>query len=87
MSKVTIDKEQAHADFLAILRNSWTFARMTQEEQQKAIQALDCSKRVKGSYYQRWDVYQIIYDAFLLGVGYDGPSWREPEPRRPIPLF
>lgn len=72
-------KEQAQADYIAMIRNSWTFQRMTQEEQETAIQALLCSEMLKGSYKQRYSALNAVYRAFLLGIGYDGPQRREPE--------
>lgn len=70
-------KEQAQADFIAMTRNSWTFQRMTQKEQDTAIQALLCSGMLKGSYKQRYCALNAVYRAFLLGIGYNGPQWRE----------
>lgn len=72
-------KEQAQADFITMTRNSWTFQRMTQKEQEAAIQALLCSEMLKGSYKQRYSALNAVYRAFLLGICYDGPQWREPE--------
>lgn len=72
-------KEQAQADYIVITRNSWTFQRMTQEEQEKAIQALLCSEMIKGSYEQRYSAFNAVYRAYLLGIGYDGPQWRMSE--------
>lgn len=70
-------KEQAQADFINMIRNSWTFQRMTQREQEKAVEALHCPEGLQGSYRQRWIAYQSIYNAFLLGIGYNGTLWRE----------
>lgn len=69
--------EQAQADYIAMTRNSWTFQRMTQMEQEVAIQALLCSEMIRGSYKQRYSALNAVYRAFLLGIGYDGPQWRE----------
>lgn len=80
-------KEQAQADFIAMTRNSWTFQRMTQKEQEAAIQALLCSEMLKGSYKQRYSALNAVYRAFLLGIGYDGPQWREQEENKPLPLI
>ena len=80
-------KEQAQADFIAITRNSWTFQRMTQWEQETAIQALLCSDMIKGSYEQRYSALNAVYRAFLLGIRYDGPQWREPEENKPLPFI
>lgn len=46
-------KEQAQADYITMIRNSWTFQRMTQKEQEKAIKALHCPDMLQGSYKQR----------------------------------
>ena len=70
-------KEQAQADYIAMIRNSWTFQRMTQEEQDKAIKALHCHDMLQGSYKQRWYTMEAVYWAYLLGIGYDGAQWRE----------
>lgn len=80
-------KEQAQADFITMIRNSWTFQRMTQKEQEKAIEALHCPDSLQGNYKQRWIAYQMIYRAFLLGIGYDGAQWREPEENKPLPFI
>lgn len=72
-------KERAQADYIAMTRNSWTFQRMTQMEQEVAIQALLCSDMINGSYKQRYSALNAVYRAFLLGIGYNGPQWREPE--------
>ena len=80
-------KEQAQADYIAMIRNSWTFQRMTQEEQEKAINALHCPDMLQGSYRQRWYTLEAVYRAFLLGIGYDGADWREPEENKPLPFI
>lgn len=80
-------KEQAQADYIAMIRNSWTFQRMTQKEQKKAIKALHCPDMLQGSYKQRWYTLEAVYRAFLLGIGYDGAYWREPEENKPLPFI
>ena len=80
-------KEQAQADYIAMIRNSWTFQRMTQEEQEKAIRALRCSDMLQGSYKQRWYTLEAVCRAFLLGIGYDGPCWRESEESKTLPFI
>lgn len=80
-------KEQAQADYIAMTRNSWTFQRMTQKEQDAAIQALLCGEMLEGSYKQRYSALNAVYRAFLLGIGYNGPQWREPEENKPLPFI
>lgn len=77
------DKEQAVGDFLAMIRKSWTYERLTDDEKaryEKVVQlwAYDnpCD-RIKGNYVERFSVMQMIYDAFLAGVGYTGMGWRD----------
>lgn len=86
MSKQPQNKEQAKPDFIQMIRNAWTVGRMTQEEQTRLFDLLqDCNPN--GTYWRRWDTFNVIFHAFLDGLGYDGPDWREPEPQRPRPLF
>lgn len=80
-------KEQAQADYIAMIRNSWTFQRMTQKEQEKAIKALHCLDMLQGSYKQRWYTMEAVYRAYLLGIGYDGAYWRESEENKPLPFI
>lgn len=80
-------KEQAQADYITMIRNSWTFQRMTQKEQEKAIKELHCPDMLQGSYKQRWYTLEAVYRAFLLGIGYDGAYWREPEENKPLPFI
>ena len=80
-------KEQAQADYITMIRNSWTFQRMTQKEQEKAIKALHCPDMLQGSYKQRWYTLEAVYRAFLLGIGYAGAYWREPEENKPLPFI
>lgn len=79
-------KEQAQADYIVIIRNSWTFQRMTQKERETAIQALLCGDMLQGSYKQRYSALNAVYRAFLLGIGYDGAQWRESEENQPLPF-
>ena len=74
------DKEQAYFDFLKMVKRSWTYARMTEQEQEKCVSALRFGVEqglVAGRYEQRWGQLQAIQHAFLLGIGYDGAFWRE----------
>ena len=70
-------KENAIYNYIEMTRDSWTFDRMTADEKKRCIEALKYSN-VKGPYNTRWDALHAVYFAFLLGVGYTGPTWREP---------
>lgn len=73
------NKNNVFADYLEMIKNSWTYARMTEEEKEK-IQELLTSGRikedVKGTYKQRWQALNGVYYAFLIGIGYDNFDWR-----------
>ena len=67
-------------DFLLSIFGSWTFQRMTEEEREKCLDALNwgaSAGAVKGAKNARWLILQALYNAFLVGIGYDGPNWRE----------
>ena len=75
-------KENAIQEYKKIIRQSWTYLRMTQDEQERLDELLDSVRTydaVKGSYKTRWAIIGGIYNAFLVGLGYDGPYWRETE--------
>ena len=73
------NKDDVFIDFLDMIKNSWTYARMTQEEKEK-IQEILTSGRIKedikGTYKQRYNALNAVYYAFLIGIGYDNFNWR-----------
>ena len=81
-------KESAAPDFMRTISKSWTYCRLTEEEKDRLDDAIDFATlaAVKGSFNRRWDVLQAVYHAFLNGVGYNGPTWREPNPNE-VPAF
>ena len=74
-------KENAWSDFRQMIMKSWTWARLTDDERIKALDALhfaDDQGYIIGSYRQRWGIMNSVWFAFLLGVGYDNSmNWRE----------
>lgn len=73
------NKEEALKDYLTMIAQSWTWARLTKEEQQKFIELL-CEERnkktVRGNYHQRFDAYNSFYDFFINALGYKPIGWR-----------
>ena len=72
--------EQAKQDYIEMIKQSWTWARLTQEERTKFLELLEhpCSTAViKGTYKQRWDACEALYHTFLEGLGYKPLEWRE----------
>ena len=78
-------KENATNNYISMTIHSWTFDRMTEDEKKRCIESLKYAK-VAGAYNTRWEILHSIYHAFLLGLGYTGPRWREPE-NSERPLF
>lgn len=78
-------KEQAKQDYLDMIKQSWTWAKLTQQEKDKFLELLEhpCSAVViKGSYEQRWQACEAIYHTFLEGLGYTPLDWRETTPTK-----
>ena len=76
-------KENTLSIFMHMIYNSWTYERMTADEQErleKAVDWADSQGMIKGSFDKRWKVLQAIYNAFLQGIGFSGHLWREPNP-------
>lgn len=76
-------KENVFKDHLDMVKNSWTYARLTSKEKERLEELYydNCvRKSVKGNYEQRYETLNTLYRAFLSGVGYTSYtncSWRE----------
>ncbi len=70
-------KENAINDFNELIKNSWTYNRMTKEEKLKWNEVLSNCFDINGSYDQRIHCLHKVYTAFLIGIGYTGWKWRE----------
>jgi hypothetical protein len=74
------DKNLAKSNYLKSIEQSWTWAKLTQEERTKFLELLEhpCSAVViKGTYNQRWEACDALYYTFLMGLGYTPLEWRE----------
>ena len=74
------DKDNVIIDFNHMIMQSWTYDKMSLEEKKRWNNILNDGRTVKslrGSYYARWDILQAIYNAYLIGIGYTGCTWRE----------
>lgn len=69
------DKESAAAHFMDVTRHSWTWGKMTKEEQRRFYDVLP--DELKGTYDQRYSLLNAIYRAYLQGLGYTGMGWRD----------
>lgn len=80
------DKNEALKDYKKMIVNSWTYERMTKEEKQRLFEMFDnvqTAEALKGSYSQRWEVLQALYNSFLLALGYCW-NWREKNENAPF---
>ena len=83
-------KENARRDFIEMIRHSWTWNRMTEDEKIICIDLFlgrRATDAIKGDYKARWIICNAIYGAYLDGLGYDGGFWREPTTTEPVPRF
>lgn len=70
--------------FQNIIKKSWTWQKLTQEEQQRFID-MDVFDKIKGTDKQRIEWLNTIYIAFLSALDYKPIGWREEDEE--IPLF
>lgn len=76
-------KEDVCGEFIAMIRKSWTYERLCDNERKKIEQIISnaCDERyethVFGTVRQRWQLLHGLYSAFLDGCGYSWEGWRE----------
>lgn len=73
-------KEEALKNYIDMTKNSWTYARLTEEEKNRLMYVFEWSDRqgfIKGSYKDRWGTLQVLYTSFLYALGYTPIGWRE----------
>ncbi len=74
------DKELAKQEYLEMIKQSWTWAKLTDKEKNKFVEILEYPSSVvviKGDYKQRWRACGALYHTYLTGLGYDDSSkWR-----------
>lgn len=79
-----MDKENAvYNYFNTIIVKSGTWERLTDDERERFKTCIDFS-RIKGNQRQRVEVLNMVYSAFLHGVGYTPTGWRETDPEAPL---
>ena len=74
-------KENAYTDWFEMIFNSWTWERLTDDEKTTFTNRMDgwCNYRglLIGTYKQRWEILNEMYNIYLLGIGYNSSNWRE----------
>jgi len=77
------EKEQAITDFKEMISHAWPIARFTGRERENFNNMLDWMEhadRLFGSYNQRWEQLQSVYQSFLYALDYKAIGWRECKP-------
>ena len=72
--------------FQNIIKKSWTWQRLTEEERQRFIN-MRVFDQIKGDDKTRIEWLNTIYTAFLTALGYKWVGWREPKEDDDIPIF
>jgi len=68
------------SDYKECIYNSWTWARLSEEEKSHINKILDLSKPVTlGDYETDWTRCSDIYTSCLSLLKYDPINWREPD--------
>lgn len=74
------DKAYAVTDYLRMIVNSWTWARLNHDKRNGFLSAIDWAQEqgvLTGTYKHRWMICEAIYMATLNGAGYKPTGWRE----------
>ena len=81
-------KENAAKDFIEFIGHAWTWKRLTEEEQKQFLSAIDSvqgTKAISGTYDARWNVCYACYTSFLYALGYgkaDNDGWFDWRPKK-----
>ena len=78
MLKYRKDLENVVYDFFDEVSKSRTWERLTDDEKERFKNCIDFSG-IKGTARQRVEMLNMVYAAFLQGVGYEPIGWRESE--------
>jgi hypothetical protein len=76
------NKQNTINEYMAMINQSWTWARLTKEEKDKFVNCLYEDRfitTINGTKKQRWAILNNYYCMFLKGVGYKPIGWRETE--------
>lgn len=74
------NKENAVLDFIGMIKESWTWEKLTEQEKKRFEDSVIWSIKqnvIIGTYKQRYQTLNALYHTFLEGVGYTGWKWRE----------
>lgn len=72
--------------FKRVIKKSWTWNRLTEEEREKFIN-MNVFDQIKGRSETRVEWLNTIYTSFLTALGYKPIGWRETEEEKEMPRF
>lgn len=72
--------------FQNVIKKSWTWNRLTEEEQKRFID-MDVFDKIKGNDKTRVERLNTIYHSFLSALGYKPIGWRETEEEKEMLRF
>lgn len=72
--------------FQNVIKKSWTWNRLTEEEQKRFID-MNVFDKIKGNDRTRVEWLNTIYHSFLSAFGYKPIGWRETEEEKEMPKF
>ena len=74
------EKEKTFKKWYDMIKKSWTYEKFTEEEKahlENVLTSVQVKNILKGTEKQRWNILQAIYYSYLIGLGYDSPTWRQ----------
>lgn len=72
--------------FQNIIKKSWTWEKLTTEEQKRFID-MNVFDKIKGNDKTRVEWLNTIYLSYLTALGYKAIRWREADEEKEIPIF
>lgn len=72
--------------FQNVIKKSWTWNRLTEEEQKRFID-MDVFDKIKGNNKTRVEWLNTVYHSFLSALGYKPIGWRKTEEEKEMPNF
>ena len=82
-------KEDALTHYIIMIKKSWTFSRLTENEKRHCLESLsNCDGKLYGNFRQRHQQLNNVYYAFISALDYsENPiNWRK-ENANSMPLF
>ena len=72
----TEDKAKAAEDFLNMIKEFWTWKKLSDEERTMFAERFERdTDLITGTYQQRYNAYLAMYNMFLNGLGYFKHPW------------